>query len=532
LVRTQAALYSSPSLTPFRSAAAKYKQYNKVRDVLSGKIPPPSKDEHQAKSRKRKSTGPSPDSHSSPKRSKTNETPSKAHFHPDVDALAATTAITPSISRKLFSPVVPTSIGPTPQRDGRVLGLFDLLAGTPSRSNNVTDENEDPQGGKNAGNASAAVEATPSKHTGNALADLLTSGSGDGAHRRHNRTAMSSSKRAFLDSFLLTPMHRKRDGAGGAGGVAKTTPSALRSGGSVSRLQFATPAFLRRGNTLPLPALDENGEWKVSPLRLPRKLQPQRGLSAVVASLRRMEEEEADEELEALREMEQEEEGFGGQLGRAVGKDSVLKAPAKQVHSQNDDLQNEKQSSTEMAEVKDSQVEHQQAPVLLGGFDDEAMFDGPDEDQLDRGGRPLRVFKKKGQKRTTRLHNMRPTRTKRPVQPLGDAAGSGSEDDVVKETQHDPLRPVRKDHGELLDPASGSEFEGSEAGEEDEDRGKGKKGKGKTPAKKKTEDKEGPIKKVVRKVKATAHQNFKRLKLRNTGSKGGPGHNSRFRRRR
>jgi hypothetical protein len=36
--------------------------------------------------------------------------------------------------------------------------------------------------------------------------------------------------------------------------------------------------------------------------------------------------------------------------------------------------------------------------------------------------------------------------------------------------------------------------------------------------------------KAARKVKAMAHQNFKRLKLRNSGAKGGPAHNSRFRR--
>jgi DNA replication regulator SLD2 len=32
-------------------------------------------------------------------------------------------------------------------------------------------------------------------------------------------------------------------------------------------------------------------------------------------------------------------------------------------------------------------------------------------------------------------------------------------------------------------------------------------------------------------VNAVAHQNFKRLKLRNSGARGGPAHNSRFRRR-
>jgi hypothetical protein len=43
---------------------------------------------------------------------------------------------------------------------------------------------------------------------------------------------------------------------------------------------------------------------------------------------------------------------------------------------------------------------------------------------------------------------------------------------------------------------------------------------------------EGTVKKAVRKVNELAHANFQRLKLKNNGAKGGPGFNSRFRRRR
>ena len=54
------------------------------------------------------------------------------------------------------------------------------------------------------------------------------------------------------------------------------------------------------------------------------------------------------------------------------------------------------------------------------------------------------------------------------------------------------------------------------------------KGKGKEKAKEPV----GTIKKATRKVNELAHANFKRLKLRSKGGKAGPGHNSRFRRRR
>ena len=54
----------------------------------------------------------------------------------------------------------------------------------------------------------------------------------------------------------------------------------------------------------------------------------------------------------------------------------------------------------------------------------------------------------------------------------------------------------------------------------------------KKPRKEKKEKKEGKIKKAARKVNELAHANFKRLKLRNNGAKGGPSFSSRFRRRR
>ncbi len=81
-----------------------------------------------------------------------------------------------------------------------------------------------------------------------------------------------------------------------------------------------------------------------------------------------------------------------------------------------------------------------------------------------------------------------------------------------------------------LDPGLGSDSEGVDA--DDDHNGIGgdttRQGK-KTPTV--STDKESGIKKAVRKVKAVAHANFRRLKLRNHGAKGGPGYNSRFRRR-
>ncbi len=241
--------------------------------------------------------------------------------------------------------------------------------------------------------------------------------------------------------------------------------------------------------------MDENDEFgSLEPIKLPRKPLV-RGLSSVVANLRKMEEEKLDDDLEALHEMEMEMEN------------STAAPPPRP-----------KQSEDEPPEdilVPDSQVPQ----PLLGGFDDEALYDSPTEEALDRDGKPLRVFKKKGQKRTTRRVNMRPTRTKRPAVAGEDQPSSDGEEEAVPETQLDITES--QEDGPAGDAPSSSESEAQDK----------KEGKKKKPAPKEA-PKEGKIKKAVKKVSELAHANFKRLKLRNHGAKGGPGHNSRFKRRR
>ncbi|KAI0189094.1 DNA replication/checkpoint protein [Xylaria flabelliformis] len=433
------------------SIASKYKKYNHVRDVLAGKQPatPP---------RPRKRTSENDPSQQTPsKRPKSVWTPSRVRTIDVDDGIFQT----PS-SRILFSPAMPTSIGPTPQKNGRILGMFDLL-----EENN---ENQPPNGdlvGKNS-----RLQATPSKRPAGEMDDL-----------KLGRTPMSSSKRNMLNTFM-TPSKRKHDNPLGA-----RTPS------SVSKLHLATPTFLRRA---PMPTVNEDGDYlsPPAPLRLPRKPLG-RSLSSVVAGLRKLEEEKLDDELEALHEMENETDS------------SSVPKPAMPVSK----------ASPEILEPDT------QGPQLLGGFDDDGLYDSPTEETKGRDGQPLRVYKKKGQKRTTRRVNMRPTRAKPPQAPMKDDAGSeiGQDDEdgeVVPETQFDPSKSIEG----LADIDSDSEFNASDAEDETLERKQLKK-----TAKK--EKKEGKIKKAARKVNELAHANFKRLKLKNTGSKGGPGFGSRFRRR-
>lgn len=356
---------------------------------------------------------------------------------------------TPAISRKLFSPAPVTSIGPTPQRDGRVLGLFDLLVekelGTPSRR--VDNPPITPGRHRN-------VDATPSKRRGSFEKEKL------------GRTPMSSSKRHMLNTFM-TPLKNRDNTAGGK------TPTP----GSVSKLQFDTPAFLRRHT---LPALSEDNTFDApAPLKLPRKPLG-RGLSEIVASLRRVEDDKLDDDddMAALRETEE------ADVNPAAGPTLPTTAPAAESIKKNPIL------------APDREAEN----LPLGGFDDEGRYDSPDEMQTGPNGQPLMVYKKKGQKRTTRRVNMRPTITKRPSEPLG------AEDDIIPETQIGG-QGIDFAPGEL----SGSDFE--------ETSGDGVANSNKKKRQPPVQT-EAAVKKSVRKVNELAHANFRRLKLRSKNLKG------------
>ncbi|KAK0114533.1 DNA replication regulator sld2 [Cadophora gregata] len=370
-----------------------------------------------------------------------------------------------------------------------VLGLFDLLeqditAATPSRRN------------AEAKGLPKAIHATPRK----AGAEIGLKGS-----------KTPGSGRRLLDAFA-TPAKNRHIGEAG-------TPS------SVSELHFNTPSFLRRDNhRIQLPAVNEEGpELSPQMVRVPRKPLV-RGLSSMLAGLRKMEDQAADDDLDALREMEMEMEGSSMTVPRPKPN------PTSTAQSKPNPIQ---PATKENILVADSQTN------LVGAFDDEAQFDSEAESpEIGRDGQPLKVYKKKGQKRTTRRVKMKPTRSK-PSQPSKTPAEDEDSDDevagpsdIVPETQIDG---GLDDHSETdlaqdtfeeaarnFDSDSQSEYTASEGGTRYKRPDQSKKRKGMT--------KDGKIRSVAKKVNAMAHQNFKRLKLRNSGAKGGPAHNSRFRR--
>lgn len=365
-------------------------------------------------------------------------------------------------------------IGPTPQRDGIVLGLFDLLpAETPSKRRIVL------------GDVVPNMLQTPSKNNGKAESETSIE-----SRARGEKTPLSTGKRFLLDRFV-TPKKRKLDDQG-------MPTSALKG--------FSTPSFLRRDNVLEV--VDEDEDHETTPRPAPWKRRGLgRSLSSMIQSLKKQEEdlkqqedERLDEEAEIMREMEMEAEG-------------IFVPPRK-------------------SRVPDILVEDSQVQMPLGpdrGIESEES--DAEADNLGRNGQPRKVWKKRGQKRTTRRVIMRPNFTKPKPETVPQAPNDDSEvEAAVAETQQ-PAEAA----------ASGDEFseeDGSDYASDCSHTPKKRKMQSKKPTDASTsatkdEDKVGPVKKAVRKVKATAHANYRRLKIKGKGGTGGGnGGKGRFGRRR
>ncbi|KAM0665850.1 hypothetical protein ACQRIU_005194 [Beauveria bassiana] len=419
--------------------AAKYTEYNKTRDILAGKISAPPSNEHAPNLKKRRADR--PPTETPLRKNKYAETPMKRRALDEDQYLS-----TPAISRRLFSPAHVTSIGPTPQRDGKVLGLFDLLMGKELGTSSKNGTN-DPPPPTIRGRRRIADDATPSRRRRSEdEASALSC------------TPMSSGKRHELRAY--TTPSKVRD----AGTDAEVRTPTM---GSVSKLQFDTPAFLRRHTLL---APDEAAAFGTpAPLKLPRKL-PGRGLSEIVASLRKVEDDKLDDDddMAALREAE------AAERVSAWSVTAPRAEPAAAATTKESDIL-----------AREREAQH----ILLGGSNDEGMYDSlEDADHSALHGQPQLMYKKKGQKRTTRRANMRPAITDRPTERLDDSL------DVVAETQLDKQENID------------SEYEDADSTES-----------------KKQPVKEGVVKNSVCKVNEPAHTNFRRLKLRNKNMKGKSG---------
>lgn len=245
-------------------------------------------------------------------------------------------------------------------------------------------------------------------------------------------------------------------------------------------------------------------------VRMPRK-PIGRSLSQLVRSLREQEDEELDEELDLLRELE----GYGPAPTRPAPKRPKLL-------------------------VQDSQVDVGRDLPL--GADGEHDMSEEDEEQTEGNeGRVRKVWKKKGQKRTTRMVRIRPSTVKWQPEPewargkddgverAEGVRGESREPDEVGETQHLPqveydanANNDGSDHYATEDSNNDGDYNGAKSTAKSRSKAK-KTGSNaiKTKDVKHTKTKKPKEKeKKPRKISATAHANFRALKIRNKNFKG------------
>ncbi|CUS09787.1 unnamed protein product [Tuber aestivum] len=309
---------------------------------------------------------------------------------------------------RLFGNRPRDSVGPTPQKTGKVLGLFESFVD---------------------------IEATPRK------AKYRVSASPVSARRAGDGGANEGGE-------FATPRKRKAE------------EISVGSAKKREEEEFTTPSFLRRDSSRLQPPVES------PPVPLP--MRPVRGLSSMVAELRKMEDEALEEEFaddeEAMKEME------------ALDSEPSLPPPKKQ---------------------RDEGMEVGIGDLPPGAFAEEAIVAENEGEGKDRP-----KWKKKGLKRQTKRTIMRPI-----------TAG---------------LRDVPQEEDALPNPA---DAELPSAGYDDDEDLSNIESEDEHTSKKAVVDKgKAVVKKVVRRVKATANANFRRLNIRGQGTKARGG--GKFRKRR
>ncbi|KAJ5396733.1 hypothetical protein N7509_004846 [Penicillium cosmopolitanum] len=229
----------------------------------------------------------------------------------------------PSTFRKLFSPSthaqnmpapspLKAAIGPTPQRDGKTLGLFDLLSESGGSNNATPSVNRQKD-------ALAAGFQTPSKpKTFDPIKEAPEEEEEESS--RITRTPASSTKQFYLANLFATPTTMRYAAMVEADDEKEVQASANQKSNAHSpeTNHSATPSFLRRSNSGRYPAPSNKDGSGLSPIK---SRQPGRfhgkGLSTIVQGLRDMEEErldaeegQMDDDWELMRELEGEADGF------------------------------------------------------------------------------------------------------------------------------------------------------------------------------------------------------------------------------
>jgi hypothetical protein len=365
---------------------------------------------------------------------------------------------------------IATAIGPTPQRDGKILGLFDMLSNSGSSSRatpSVGKRNLDTLVQRDSDVYSEQVVAqTPSRKRvrsggrGGDTLDILDLNSPK-KNQRHSKTPTSEGKKYMLNQFFATPstlrfgtIAKEQDALyGGQPTDRDASPrrTPLRAHVLGRRADSATetetlaldttPAYLRRSFSFKDRLLSASASNNMSsnsqktdlssptstpagPPTLRRYKCGPKPLSEIVRVLRQMDDERHDDDWDALRETES-------------GQTNIL--------------------------VRESQPTTIAARTMERGTTQEVIVG--DEHRVSQ-----KVWKKKGQKRTTRRTNMRPVKIKPKKENQWVAVDSENEDwDELEaaEEKHDAIqqsKPAMKDEesnvpAASLSPSRDREFE-------------------------------------------------------------------------
>ncbi|KAL9114602.1 MAG: hypothetical protein Q9227_001280 [Pyrenula ochraceoflavens] len=496
--------------------AAKYKEYNRLRDILCGKasdIDEPLSSPKSYPSRapnQRRELG-STAQFTTPRKDK--PLSNSCSLHPNnLDPYDAPSLLSP----QRYLPHVQQAIGPTPHRDGKALGLFDLL----SRSGS---SQPTPSSRKRKAEALQEVHGntiqTPSKKLGqvDTSSDLLAYLTGDEnavpSRERQSRTPASHSKKFMLSKFFATPstdrfravidIEREKSPVGTKTPYTERSqnrekPTTSTPSHFTQSAPSLTPAFLKRSsfNQRLVSALEKPDSMYgssaptsfSSPERVrtgPRDFRPRNGrsLSEILTHLRKIDDENDNDDLDALRELESGPQQLGSQVGDSQDKERVG-------------------ASVHLAEGIDYVEEH---------------------------GQSAHVWKKKGQKRTTRKINMKPSCAKPVEAPKWIEEESEDELTAVLETQAQ----------EMLHTEDGTSEQSGEEGRADQTQYElksyipenlGKRSQGRTPKVKLAHPVgQGPdanlgrnpveVKRRTYNPNATSHLNFRSLKIKNRNSK-------------
>ena len=380
---------SSDDIKADPEISKKYKDYQKVRDVLAGRGSAAVLNDPSLATTKEPTDQRPP----KPRRSSFRVTRTEKEPSHTID----------SRHHVLLEHPLLEAIGPTPQRDGRVLGLFESLgsytpAETPSGKKRKLDALEPPPvphlEKEMIPTSRRTVTPAKSPHSGrvNYHQDSETT------NGKHSRTPTSNGKKSIMNQFLRTPVTSRYASMAASSGAQKplmVSQTPLRDSILIAtpkaneavhqpQLDF-TPPYLKRSYSFkerllsvttstqsgdpPRPSTSHLSQRRlVRPLR--RTASMPKPLSEIVQNLRQMEEGQHDDDLDALRELE------SGNFGVEV-----------------------RSSHQTQANIEPNPDQENLPPVVL-------MVEPP-----------AKVWKKKGQKRTTRKSTMRPATVQAAVAP-------------------------------------------------------------------------------------------------------------------